>query len=106
MSSFTRFGRELLKSALAVAAGVGMYQLLPRIRGPRIFVLGYHRVVDTVPDDGPVSASLCVSTATFRRQMERVRRDFTVLTLAEAMRAIDGALPLERDACAITFDVG
>src|SRR5207244_3036024 len=106
MSALGRLGREMVKSALAGAASYGAYALLRRLRGPRVVVLGYHRVVDRVPADGPVNPALCVSTATFRRQMEQVRRHFAVLSLADAMRAIDGQRSLDRDACAITFDDG
>jgi len=43
-------------------------------------VIGYHRVVDEIVDDGPLSPSLCISTDSFRRQMEQVQRQFQVLT--------------------------
>jgi peptidoglycan/xylan/chitin deacetylase (PgdA/CDA1 family) len=99
--------RNLLKAATAGAlVGTGLYHVLRRVGRPRVHVLGYHRVVDRVIDNGPVSPSLCVSTDTFRRQMRQVQRDFQVLSLEEAMAAITGTLPLERDACAITFDDG
>jgi peptidoglycan/xylan/chitin deacetylase (PgdA/CDA1 family) len=38
--------------------------------------------------------------------MEQVQEEFQVLSLEEALAAIEGSLPLERDACAITFDDG
>jgi peptidoglycan/xylan/chitin deacetylase (PgdA/CDA1 family) len=103
--------RTAIKSSVAGAlCGSGFYHMFRRVRSAcgeaRIHVLGYHRVVDRVVEGGPINAALCVSTDTFRRQMEQVRRHFRVLTLEEALAAVDGALPLSRDACAITFDDG
>jgi peptidoglycan/xylan/chitin deacetylase (PgdA/CDA1 family) len=99
--------RNVLKAATAGAlVGTGLYHVVRRIGRPRIHVVGYHRVVDRVIDDGPVSPSLCVSTETFRNQMRQVKRDFRVLSLEEAMAAICGDLELDRDACAVTFDDG
>ncbi|HZS36397.1 MAG TPA: polysaccharide deacetylase family protein [Polyangia bacterium] len=106
----SRVARELVKVYLAKIAADRVFELYRRVRtaasGPRIHVLGYHRVVDRVELDGPVNPALCVSTATLRRQMREVRRRFEVLSLDEAMAAIAGARPLERDACAVTFDDG
>jgi peptidoglycan/xylan/chitin deacetylase (PgdA/CDA1 family) len=99
--------RTAVKAVTAGAlVGSGIYHLIRRLGEPRIHVLGYHRIVDQVSEGGPISPSLCISTDSFRRQMEQVRREFEVLTLEEALAAIDGSLPLERDACAITFDDG
>jgi peptidoglycan/xylan/chitin deacetylase (PgdA/CDA1 family) len=101
--------RNVFKAATA-AALVGMYLRIRRRRsakgGALIHVLGYHRVVDRIVENGPISPSLCVSTETFRRQMEQVKRNFRVLSLEDALRAIDGDLRLDRDACAVTFDDG
>ncbi|HUS65688.1 MAG TPA: polysaccharide deacetylase family protein, partial [Kofleriaceae bacterium] len=109
-----RYGREVLKAKMAAAfADTGLIDLMSRVRtvtlGPRVHVLGYHRVVDHLDVTGrgsPVNPALCITTDAFRRQMEQVRERFDVLSLDEAMRAIDGELHLERDACAITFDDG
>jgi peptidoglycan/xylan/chitin deacetylase (PgdA/CDA1 family) len=101
--------RTLLKVTAAVAL-VGVHLRIRRRRSARgqaqIHVLGYHRVVDRVVEDGPVSPSLCISAQSFRRQMEQVKRAFHVLTLREAVAAIEGRLQLDRDACAVTFDDG
>jgi peptidoglycan/xylan/chitin deacetylase (PgdA/CDA1 family) len=103
--------RTALKATVAGAlVGTGVYHLVRQIRsargGAHIHLYGYHRVVDHVVDDGPINPALCISATTFRSQMEQVRRQFRVLTFAEALSAIDGNLPLDRDACAITFDDG
>jgi peptidoglycan/xylan/chitin deacetylase (PgdA/CDA1 family) len=99
--------RTAIKAVTAGAlVGSGFYHVLRRLGRPRIHVLGYHRIVESVREEGPVSPSLCISAESFHRQMEQVKREFKVLTLEEALAAIDGSLPLERDACAITFDDG
>src|SRR5205823_5932248 len=67
---------------------------------------GYHRVVDRIEHGGPSNPSLCITREHFRRQMLQVRERFEVLPLDEAIRAIRGERPLERDACALTFDDG
>jgi peptidoglycan/xylan/chitin deacetylase (PgdA/CDA1 family) len=100
--------RTAVKLGLAGAL-VEVYRLARAAAAPRIHVFDYHRVVDRLPSlngGGPVNPALCVTTDTFRRQMQQVRERFRVLTLEQALFAIDGSLPLERDACAITFDDG
>ena len=109
-----RFGRDVLKAGMASAfTDTGLIDLLGAVRraasGPRIHVLGYHRLVDKVdmgPHAGPVNPSLCISIEAFKKQMEQVRSRFDVLSLAEVMGVLDGRFVLERDACAITFDDG
>jgi peptidoglycan/xylan/chitin deacetylase (PgdA/CDA1 family) len=103
--------RTLVKAALStafVSSGLawGFARLRRRTFGPRVIVLGYHRVVDRIPLDGPSNPSLCISSDHFRRQMLQLRERFEVLPLAHAVRAIRGELRLTRDACTITFDDG
>jgi peptidoglycan/xylan/chitin deacetylase (PgdA/CDA1 family) len=74
--------------------------------GARIFVLGYHRVVDHIDYDGPLNPSLCVTTDSFRRQMEQLRERFVVVPLSYVVRAVRGELELPQDAAAVTFDDG
>ncbi len=106
-ASLRQFGRALVKHALSIGAELAAAaRWRAAARGPRIHFLGYHRVVDRVELDGPVNPALCISTASFQRQMEQARRRFTMLSLDDAMRAIDGSLALDRDACTITFDDG
>jgi peptidoglycan/xylan/chitin deacetylase (PgdA/CDA1 family) len=108
---FLKIAREYLKAGMASAfTETGLLDLIKRVRsstvGPRVQIFGFHRVVDAIDWDSPVNPSLCVTTASFRKQMEHVRDHFQVLSLADAMRAIDGQLYLERDAVALTFDDG
>jgi peptidoglycan/xylan/chitin deacetylase (PgdA/CDA1 family) len=99
--------RTAVKVGLAGAlVGSGVYRLVRRARAPRVHLLGYHRVAERVVADGPSNAALCVSTETFARQMRQLREEFEVLSLADAIDAIEGRRRLDRDACAITFDDG
>jgi peptidoglycan/xylan/chitin deacetylase (PgdA/CDA1 family) len=103
--------REIVKSALSTAfVASGLVYAISRWRrrtlGPRLMVLGYHRVVDELPGNGPLNPSLCITRDHFRRQMLQLRERYEILPLDEAIRAIRGEHPLERDACAITFDDG
>jgi peptidoglycan/xylan/chitin deacetylase (PgdA/CDA1 family) len=97
--------RAAFKVGIAGTLGAP-HRLIRRLRAPRVYVLAYHRVVERVRDDGPIIPSLCISADSFRRQMEQARRELEVLTLSEALAAIDGTRPLERDAFAVTFDDG
>jgi peptidoglycan/xylan/chitin deacetylase (PgdA/CDA1 family) len=94
-SAFTRTG--LLRAVRGIRQS---------LRGPRIHVIGYHRVVENVPQNGPLNPSLCISVEAFRQQMELVRDEFVVLSLDFAVRAMAGEIELASDACTITFDDG
>ncbi len=74
------------------------------VGGPRVHVVGFHRVVDAVPPG--VIPSLCISTRRFTRLMELAARRLDVLTLEQAVAALAGRRPLARDALVITFDDG
>jgi peptidoglycan/xylan/chitin deacetylase (PgdA/CDA1 family) len=74
--------------------------------GPRIHVIGYHRVVDAVAWDGPVNPSLCISTEALRRQMQQLRERFVVLPLSYVVRALTGEIAIPHDAVCVTFDDG
>jgi peptidoglycan/xylan/chitin deacetylase (PgdA/CDA1 family) len=103
--------RDWVKLGLATAVestglGVAARALRTATAGPRIHVLGYHRVVDRIDFTGPVNPSLCITTDAFRRQMEQLRDRFVVLPLSYVMRAVAGELDLPHDAAAVTFDDG
>jgi peptidoglycan/xylan/chitin deacetylase (PgdA/CDA1 family) len=77
------------------------------LAGPEVRLLGFHRIVDdprALPPE--ILPTLCVSTRGFGQLMRIARRDFDVLTLDEAVAALEGRRPLERDSLAITFDDG
>jgi peptidoglycan/xylan/chitin deacetylase (PgdA/CDA1 family) len=104
-------GRNLVKSTLAcgfryTGLGAALRGARRLAGGPRIHILGYHRVVPSVRERGPSNPALCISVDAFRRQMEQVRAAFTVLPLDLAVAAVRGELSVAGDACAITFDDG
>lgn len=107
-------GRDLLKAGIAwTVVGTGLLQLetwaRTRLRGPRIHVLAYHRVLANramLAASSPINPGLCITLGSFRRQMQQLRKHCLVLPLNEALQALRGELPLERDAWAITFDDG
>lgn len=103
--------RDWVKLGLATAVettGVGAACRAVRTwaSGARIHVIGYHRVVDRIDDDGPVNPSLCITVEAFRAQMELLRERFVVLPLAYVMRAVAGEVEVPADAAAVTFDDG
>lgn len=107
-----RMGRTLMK--WAVAGGFqtsGALSLLTGVRrvldGPCVHLLGFHRVVEDLGRIGPdVIPALCVTTASFRHICELARREFEVLSLADAVEVLAGRRVAQRDVVAFTFDDG
>jgi peptidoglycan/xylan/chitin deacetylase (PgdA/CDA1 family) len=107
---------ELLRAGIkAVLAGAfhssGALALVAGARrvldGPRVVVLGFHRVVDRLADVPPeVIPSLCITTGSFRRLCELAARRCEVLPLLEAAAVLAGARRARRDVVALTFDDG
>ena len=101
-----------LKVGLAGAfAGTGALALLTGARrllgGPRVHILGFHRVVDDMAKlGGEVIPALCITTSAFDRILQLAQKRFEVLSLAEAVAALAGRRKLDRDALVITFDDG
>jgi peptidoglycan/xylan/chitin deacetylase (PgdA/CDA1 family) len=114
MKRAVRTGRELVKSGLAATVvGAGLMRLWgfarERLRGPRIHVIGYHRVVTELDRSGersPINPALCITLDSFRKQMRQVREQFEVLSLSDTVRAMAGEIQLDRDAVSVTFDDG
>jgi peptidoglycan/xylan/chitin deacetylase (PgdA/CDA1 family) len=110
----SRLGRDLLKAGIAwTFVGTGLLRLEKRARtrwrGARVHVLAYHRVVanrEVLAASWPINPGLCVTVSSFLRQMQQLRKYCLVLPLHQAVQALSGELPLERDAWAITFDDG
>jgi peptidoglycan/xylan/chitin deacetylase (PgdA/CDA1 family) len=103
--------RDWIKLGLATAVestGLGLACRAARtyVAGARIHVLGYHRVVDRLDFDGAVNPSLCITTDTFRQQMEQLRERFVILPLSYVVRAVAGEISIPHDAAAVTFDDG
>ncbi|HEY6099556.1 MAG TPA: polysaccharide deacetylase family protein [Anaeromyxobacter sp.] len=106
--------RRSVKAAFAGAlTAVGAHALVHLVRrrqagGSRVLILSYHRVT---PDFGATSkealASLLVSTASLRCQIEYVAHRHEIVSLADACRILaEPAGARVRDAVAITLDDG
>ncbi len=105
--------RSMVKATLAKTFNQtpllrGLRSIRRRAIGPTIHILAYHRVVEKLPDSSTpwTNPALCISSDSFRRQMEQVRNEFHVLSLADALAALKGQIGLDKDACVITFDDG
>lgn len=100
--------KKLLKSGLAQAAySTGLLQryVASKLAG-RAAVLMYHRVLPPELMSRTCSADgIIVSTATFRRQMETVRRHLNPLTVEAFAQALQHDRLPDR-ACLVTFDDG
>ena len=73
--------------------------------GPRVHLLGFHRIVDDPGALPPgVMPSMCVGTAALARLCALARDRFEVLPLDDAAEALAGRRPLARDALVLTFD--
>lgn len=86
--------------------GVGLYytrlfDLLRKIRRPRIIILSYHRVADDY-----FRPQMAVPPAVFEKQMNFIRENFKVISLDEALPFLRGESPLKEDVAVITFDDG
>src|SRR5438270_1543308 len=107
------FGAGPLRNGLKVTlAGVfehsGALTVIARARrslaGPRVHILGFHRVVDDMAAIGEeIINALCISTASFERLLDLARERFDVLSLDDACAVLDGRRRAERDVLVITF---
>lgn len=109
--------QRLVKAALAGALhAAGAHRLVGRARrwqagGRRVLVVSYHR---TTPDFAATAreglASLLVSTATLRTQLEQLGRAREIVSLADARRILAAPPPRHgaqrTDVAAVTFDDG
>jgi len=101
-----------VKHGLAVlVAGSGGLHLLrsgQRVRGPRVHVFGYHRVVpDAARYAGRTIGPLCVSTATFAAHLDHLMRRYHVWSFDDALDLLTGQRKApDRDVAVLTFDDG
>lgn len=94
-----RFKRTLLAS--------GALRAWSRLGGPRIVILRYHSVVeDPRAFEATIGTAIIHQAETFRKQMALVARDYSVVTLDDIARYLQGGGRLPRRAVAITFDDG
>ncbi|MGC3996223.1 MAG: polysaccharide deacetylase family protein [Anaeromyxobacter sp.] len=106
--------KRAAKAAVAGAlTAVGLHHAVRVLRrrqagGARVLILSYHRVTPDFAATARESlASLLVSTATLRRQLEHVARHHEIVSLAEARRILaEPAGARRRDVVAVTLDDG
>src|SRR5579885_3398428 len=95
--------------AAAVLSGTGASDMAARWQSrhaaPSLRVLAYHRVLpkaETPWDDGVVDAT----EASFRRQMEFLKKYFHVMSFGDLGECLDRGEPLPPNAVILTFDDG
>jgi peptidoglycan/xylan/chitin deacetylase (PgdA/CDA1 family) len=106
--------KRAAKAALAGAlTAVGIHNAVRLVRrrqagGSRVLILSYHRVTRDFAASAQESlASLLVSAATLRRQLEHVGRTNEIVSLADARRILaEPARRGARDVVAVTLDDG
>ena len=106
--------RRWIKSSLAGAAyysGLLDFYIQLRDRCPsqnRLFVLGYHAVVENVPrsvERGMMAPQL-ISRALFEKEIDHIGSQFDFLSIDQAVDFIERKIDLRRDSVVITFDDG
>ena len=99
--------RNIAKSAAYGLAGALAPLVLRSLRGPRLVVLTYHRVL---PADHPARAyeqpGMIVSPETLAMNIRVLRQHFELLHIEDWVERVRTGAPLPRLACALTFDDG
>jgi peptidoglycan/xylan/chitin deacetylase (PgdA/CDA1 family) len=72
----------------------------------RLTVLAYHRIGDPIASGNSLPANISATPAAFAEQMEFLRRQFDVISLADLVRWRAGQAKLPRFPALITFDDG
>src|SRR5690606_9889814 len=99
-----------LKASLKNLAVSAAAQLGPQRwpgRGPRLWVLMYHRILPL--DDARARVEepgMIVTPTTFAMHLRVLRRHFQFVQLADWLAAREQGQPLPARACAVTFDDG
>ena len=96
--------KRSIKSAASVAkAKTGFAKIAPG----SVNIIAYHRVVaDIAKAERDAIYGLSVSSATFRRHCELLRKSFDVVSLETARHFLDGERRVVRPLAVITFDDG
>ncbi len=98
--------RQQLATLLARTGGTrAILAARARLRVPVLSILTYHHVCEPGPDYRFDPDVADVTPAQFRRQMELVKRHFSVIGVDELLAGLDGAR-LPPNPCLITFDDG
>jgi peptidoglycan/xylan/chitin deacetylase (PgdA/CDA1 family) len=90
-------------ASMAKAKGVGFSP----VAAGSVNIIAYHRVVaDIAKAEREAICGLVVSSATFRRHCEALKKAFDVVSLETAMHLLDGDRKASRPLAVITFDDG
>jgi peptidoglycan/xylan/chitin deacetylase (PgdA/CDA1 family) len=103
MNSTKLLIKRSIKSVASMAKGVGFSQPAPG----SVNIIAYHRVVaDIAKAEREAIYGLVVSSATFRRHCEALKKAFDVVSLETASHFLDGERKSARPLAVITFDDG
>ncbi|HEX8736689.1 MAG TPA: polysaccharide deacetylase family protein [Pyrinomonadaceae bacterium] len=103
MNSTKLLIKRSIKSVASLAKGVGFSQPAPG----SVNIIAYHRVVaDIAKAEKEAIYGLVVSSTTFRRHCEALKKAFDVVSLETAMHFLDGERKVTRPLAVITFDDG
>ncbi len=99
--------RRFLDFLFNLAENIGLFSFLRYLNRNKLTVLNYHRV-DNPDDSGFVSFKPNVSSnpAQFSKQMDYVKRHYSVITSAQLVRWLYGQDKLPSNPLLITFDDG
>jgi peptidoglycan/xylan/chitin deacetylase (PgdA/CDA1 family) len=100
--------KSLLAGTVYFSGALAGWRFLRRaLGGPRVHVLGFHRVV---PDFAAAAAraipALCIASKSLDAQLEYLLAHMEPLDLAQAIEVLRGRRRLRRDAFVLTFDDG
>lgn len=99
--------RNIAKSAAYGLAGALAPLVLRSLRGPRLVVLTYHRVLPAVhPARAYEQPGMIVSPETLAMNIRVLRQHFELLHIEDWIERVRTGTPLPRLACALTFDDG
>lgn len=106
--TFSRAVKHGIAAMATHSGAVGVMRRAARLRGPRVHVFGYHRVVpDAKRYEGLTVGPLCVSTAAFEAHLDHLTARYEVMALDDALDVLSGARrPPPRDVAVISFDDG
>jgi len=99
--------RRVVRGPLHMLHRTGAMRMLHRMRPRRITVLAYHRIAD--PHDPAFRGLVANVSATpdgFARQLDRLARSFSVISLDQLLNWLRGAGALPEYPALITFDDG
>src|SRR5687768_2928418 len=104
MTNASLLVKRTIKSATSMT---GTRFGFPRAVPGCVNIIAYHRVVkDIAKAEREAIHGIVISTATFRRHCETLRRAFDVVSLETAVQFLDGKRRVVRPMAVITFDDG